>query len=76
MGKMRILDATGDTVIEWTADSDVLIREAEAIFAQKIFERQMAFARPAGAAVEEAERVYAFDPGAEEIIWVRPVQGG
>ena len=36
----------------------------------------MAFARPLGAPVEQAERIRSFDPSAEEIIWVRPIQGG
>ena len=29
-----------------------------------------------GAPASEAERIHAFDPSAEEIIWVRPIQGG
>jgi hypothetical protein len=36
----------------------------------------MAFARPQGASAEDTTLVRDFDAEAEEIIWVRPVQGG
>jgi hypothetical protein len=76
MGTMRILDETGDTTIEWTLDDDQAMRHAEALFRQQLAQRQIAFARPARGTVEEAERVFSFDPSAEEILWVRPIQGG
>ena len=76
MGKMRILDETGDTTIEWTVDDDKALQRAEALFRQKLNARQMAFSRPAQGTVEDAERIFTFDPNAEEIIWVRPIQGG
>jgi len=76
MGKMRILDESGDTTIEWDVDDDSTVRHAEDTFRWQIRNRQMAFARPARASIEEAERVYSFDPTVEEILWVRPIQGG
>jgi hypothetical protein len=76
MGKMRILDKTGDTTVEWTTDDDSAVKQAEALFRNKLLERQLAFARSVGGTVEDAERIFSFDPNAEEIIWVRPIQGG
>lgn len=76
MGVMRILDQTGDSVVEWDLDDCWAIQQAEAIFEEKLREKQLAFARLAGAPAEETERVFSFDPNAEEIIWVRPIQGG
>ena len=76
MGKMRILDHTGDTTIEWTVDDDRALAYAEEVFRRQINHRQMAFSRPARATVEDAERIFSFDPHAEEILWVRPIQGG
>lgn len=76
MGLMRIIDETGDTVVTWAQDDPATIAEAEAIFQRLDLERRMAFARPEGAPAGEAERIHAFDPSAEEIIWVRPIQGG
>jgi hypothetical protein len=76
MGTMRILDPTGDTVVTWDLDDEPAVREARALFERLARERQLAFARPPGAPVDAAERIAAFDPGAEEIIWIRPLQGG
>jgi len=76
VGKMRVLDETGDTTIEWTVDDDEALRRAEALFRQQMNARQMAFSRPEQGTVEDAERIFTFDPNAEEIIWVRPIQGG
>jgi hypothetical protein len=76
MGVMRILDRTGDTMIEWTGAVPESLRKAENSFNQLIDERQMAFGRRAGAMIDEAERIFSFDPALEEILWVRPIQGG
>ena len=76
MGRMRILDRTGDSVVEWQIDDQRAVQQAESIFKEKLLARHIAFARPQGATHEEAERIFSFDPNAEEIIWVRPIQGG
>ena len=76
MGTMRILDETGDTMVRWRTDDAATLERAEAVFGQLSRRRQLAFARPEGATAEDAERIYAFDPTAEEIIWVRPIAGG
>jgi len=76
MGMMRVLDHRGDSVIEWELDDAGAVQQAEAIFNDKLRARQLAFARPEGATADEAERIFSFDPNVEEIIWVRPIQGG
>jgi hypothetical protein len=77
MGKLRVLDAFGDTVTDWTVEDSEAVREAEAIFTRMLGEEhRMAFARPSGAPSEEAEMIRTFDPLAEEILIVRPIQGG
>jgi hypothetical protein len=76
MGTMRILDHSGDTAVTWDLDDEATVRAAEELFERLSAESKMAFARPPGAPAEEAERIKRFDPAAEEIIWVRPVQGG
>lgn len=77
MGTMRVLDSTGDTAVAWDIDDEEAVREAEAHFRRLLDdERRMAFARPAGASVDQAELIRTFDPTAEEILMVRPIQGG
>lgn len=76
MGVMRILDHTGDTIVRWELDDPATMAEAERIFRRLQGERKLAFARPAGAGPDQAEQIRQFDPAAEEIIWVRPIQGG
>ena len=76
MGTMRILDQSGDTAVTWDLDDETTLRAAREIFEREAAQSKMAFARPLGAPVEQAERIRSFDPGAEEIIWVRPIQGG
>ena len=73
MDKMRILDRTGDTTIEGTVDDDQALAYAEEVFRRQINNRQMAFSRPARATVENNERIFSFDPLAEENLWVRPI---
>ena len=71
-----LLDQSGDTAVTWDLDDETALRVAREIFEREAAQSKMAFARPTGAPVEEAERIRSFDPSAEEIIWVRPVQGG
>ena len=73
---MRIIDETGDTTITWATDDPIAIAEAEAVFARLVAQRKIPFARAAGAPAGEAEKIRAFDPSAEEIVWVRPIAGG
>jgi hypothetical protein len=76
MGQMRILDGSGDTVVEWIAGDAVSTAEAAELFLALQSERKLAFARPVGASATESTQIKTFDPDAEEIIWVRPIAGG
>jgi hypothetical protein len=76
MGMMRILDETGDTTITWALDDPATVEQAEQLFARLVRESKIPFARPAGSPAADAEKISAFDPTAEEIVWVRPVAGG
>lgn len=77
MGKLRVLDPSGDTVVDWMIGDHETVREAEDLFSRLLTqERRMAFARPAGGKAEDAEMIRSFDPTAEEILVVRPIQGG
>ena len=76
MGVMRILDRTGDTAVTWELDDPASLDEAEYMFNRLSAESKIAFARPPGAPAHHAEHIWTFDPMAEEIIWVRPLQGG
>ncbi len=76
MGVMRILDHTGDRQVSWNVTDPASVRAAEQIFARQVRLRGLAFARPAGGTATEATLMRRFDPAAEELIWVRPIQGG
>ena len=77
MGTLRILDSTGDTAVSWDLADHETVRAAEALFERLLVtERKVPFARPAGASADEAVQISSFDPHAEEILFVRPVQGG
>ncbi len=77
MGKLRVLDSTGDTVVAWAPGDAHAVREAEALFDKLVStERRMAFARAEGAFAEDTAQIRTFDPLAEEIILVRTIQGG
>ncbi len=74
MGVMRILDHSGDTQVCWEASDTAALEAARELFDRLGAEGRFAFAR--GPGVAEASRVAVFDPGAQEIIWVRAIQGG
>jgi len=77
MGKLRVLDSTGDTVLDWDVEDNEAVREAELLFRRLVDdERRMAFARPADGTAADAELIRAFDPSADEILMVKPIQGG
>ncbi len=76
MGRMRILDESGDRVVNWNADQPDSVEQAAAVFTEMTSKCRIPFARSEGAPASEATRIRTFDPAAEEIIWVRPIQGG
>jgi hypothetical protein len=77
MGNLRVLDSSGDSVTTWAPDDLRSVTEAESLFHRLVKEeRRLAFARAVGATAEDAVQIRTFDPMAEEIIMVRPIQGG
>jgi hypothetical protein len=71
---MRVLDHTGDTAVMFDARDESTLDAARELFDQLAAEGKLAFAR--GLGEREGVRIQEFDPHAEEIIWVRPLQGG
>jgi len=74
MGVMRILDSSGDTKVLWEVDDDEALARAASLFDELSSEGKLAFERKGSQT--ETSRIREFDPDAEEIIWVRPIQGG
>jgi hypothetical protein len=74
MGTMAIPDRTGHTAVEWRADDPASLRHAAATFSSLLDQRLVPFARRAQSA--DLEQVRRFDAGVDEIMWVRPLQGG
>lgn len=77
MGTMAIPDHTGHRSVPWHADDPASVAHAELLFRSLTDQRLIPFARLAqperGA---DFEQMGAFDPHADEIMWVRPLQGG
>ena len=77
MPLMRILDSSGDTIVEWTRQDEPSVERARRVFCQLHAERRMAFLVPPGGSAKDTVQVRDFDPTVEgEIVWLRPVQGG
>lgn len=76
MGQMRILNGSGDTVVEWSTTDETSVAEAAELFLALQAERRLPFARRAGEPAADATKIKQFDPTVEEIVWVRPITGG
>ncbi len=77
MGVLRILDQTGDTIVEWQTDDPTSVEQVRAEFDRLVgLEKWHAFARDAGAPADEATLVRTFDEHADEIVLTRPLMGG
>ena len=77
MGVLRILDATGDTVVAWADGDAASVDAARAAFDHQLHRRhRVPFARRCGEPANRARPVTAFDPEAEEIVFAAPVMGG
>ena len=73
MGTMAIPDATGHTARSWRTDDLASIAAATRLFDDLRAQRLVPFAR-VGAG--DFEQVRSFDAEVDEIMWVRPLQGG
>ena len=76
VGTMRILDETGDTMVTWSLDDTQTLERATKLFDAERAKGSLAFSIPPGGRDRDAERITRFDPGADEIVWVRQVAGG
>lgn len=78
MPALRILDATGDTVLEWSPSDPASVARARRTFCQlHDTERRLAFAVPPAGHAGESVQIRDFDPTSpDDIVFVRPVQGG
>jgi hypothetical protein len=74
MGVMRILDSSGDSEVLWNVSDDEALAKASRAFDELVRKGRLAYER--NGSQNAAARVRAFNPEADEIIWVRPLQGG
>lgn len=73
MGSMAIPDHTGHREVSWSPDDAPSVAEAADAFAELTTRRLVPFARTG---LDDFHQVRDFDPGVDEIVWVRPLQGG
>jgi len=74
MGEMQFLNETGHSTLAWDVTDDASTGIAEAEFEKLLHEGYVAFQREHKD--RAAQRVDSFDPTADEILWLRPLQGG
>ncbi|HXZ82378.1 MAG TPA: hypothetical protein VED84_01350 [Acidimicrobiales bacterium] len=74
MGVMRILDSSGDTEVLWDVNDDEALARTADRFDMLAAQGKLAFERSGSETT--TSRIDAFNPHADEIIWVRPLQGG
>ena len=74
MGEMQFLNETGHSTLAWDAVDETSVEIAEAEFDKLLHEGYVAFQREHKE--KQARRVDAFDPTADEILWLRPLRGG
>ena len=74
MGVMHVLDRTGHQTLAWDEADVSSVENALKEYAALRDDGYVAFKKEPGN--EDVERLDAFDPGAEEILWLRPLQGG
>ncbi len=74
MGEMQFLNKTGHTTLAWDTRDEPSLHVAEAEFEKLLHEGYVAFQREHKE--KAARRVDRFDPTADEILWLRPLQGG
>lgn len=75
MGEMRTMGGKGDTKISWDAASPDEVANARRSFDDLVGKRYAAWSVK-GKNGDKDKRIYAFDPDAERIILVPPMQGG
>ena len=74
MGVMHVLNRTGHQSLTWDAADVSSVENALKEYAALRDEGYVAFKKELGQ--EDVERLDAFDPGADEILWLKPLRGG
>ena len=74
MGAMHFLNHTGHSTLEWDIADEASLIVAAAEFESLVKTGHVAFAREDKK--QETQRIDTFDPAADEILWLRPLQGG
>ncbi|MGH2808243.1 MAG: hypothetical protein ACRDKT_13320 [Actinomycetota bacterium] len=74
MGAMHFLNETGHATLEWDAADDASLIVAGAEFETLTETGYVPFKRDDKQ--QQAQRIDTFDPTADEILWLRPLQGG
>lgn len=74
-GEMAIMGKEGDTKIMWDKSKRVEVDNAKATFERLVKEGYSVF-RVAGKEGDKGEQIREFDPDAERLIFVPPLQAG
>lgn len=76
-GKMRVLNARGDTAIEWDTEDEASVKEAEKQYEALQRRRMVGFAiQTAKGTKREGRQLDQFEPQEEEILMVPQIAGG
>ncbi|MHA2323129.1 MAG: hypothetical protein ACXACG_15970 [Candidatus Thorarchaeota archaeon] len=75
MGEMRIIDGSGDTKLIWDRDNTAEVTNARNTFNDLVKNKKFA-AFSVKKTGSKKDQVYKFDPNAEKLIMVPPIQGG
>lgn len=77
MGDLRVLSWRGDTKITWRPDAPEEVRIAEAAFVGAMsVEGTRAYRLEGALGRKRGQEITTFEPGAERILLVPPMQGG
>ena len=74
MGVMHLLNRTGHQTLTWDEADVSSVEAALKEYAALRDEGFVAFKKELGK--EDVQRLDTFDPGADEILWLRPLRGG
>ena len=74
MGSMHFLNDTGHSSLEWDIADEASLIVAAAEFEALTKTGYVPFKREGKQ--QQTQRIDTFDPAADEILWLRPLQGG
>jgi hypothetical protein len=75
-GSMHTLDRAGDLRVTWDPASESEVAEARRTFADLTGRGYLAYKTEGKRGSRQGEQIRSFDPAAERIVLVRPLQGG